>query len=58
MSNELCKGCISYAGECTCGIEYQIASQICPCASCMVKMICDATCGEWMKYYLLMENDI
>ena len=54
-----CKGCI-WPDACDdnyCGVILQKDDQICPCATCLVKMVCDNICDEWVAYDLYVNGD-
>ena len=43
-----CEGCLYYDENC--GTIPQIDNSVCPCVSCLVKMVCTHTCDEWLNY--------
>ena len=51
---DLCKGCntIIYDG---CGLRVKFGDKICPCAECIVKVMCDDACDEFNTFK--MEED-
>jgi hypothetical protein len=42
----LCKGCSSLI----CDLPPKTDEHQCPCVECLVKMICDDVCDEYLKY--------
>jgi hypothetical protein len=45
-------GCI-----CPCGFRYEDVQYTCPCASCLIKMMCMNVCDLTMKYFMLNWGD-
>ena len=52
MNTDGCKGCSSENSRCT-ELYRQIDGNIytCPCASCIVKMMCKQICGSYIKHF-------
>ncbi len=43
-----CKGCNSRLSECTVPHKQNFT---CPCVNCIVKMMCNVICHEYMEYF-------
>lgn len=56
--NVLCEGCYTYHPEfklenarIRCDyVENNSNDYVCPCTTCVIKMICKYTCPEWLKW--------
>ncbi len=49
-----CTGCFMEDISCdirTVFIDKLIDSDICPCSICIVKVMCDTTCRDYLKFY-------
>lgn len=60
MKNE-CEGCIAYYSEekkcCRLGVIPCISESLqCPCRTCIIKVICDNTCEDFMNYVTKSSN--
>ena len=56
---ELCKGCIDF-GICVLRPEI-INGPTCPCINCLVKMVCQQYCNDWLKFenaYFVIPEEI
>lgn len=56
IKNE-CKGCNLYY-ICIKGYTLKNTSKRCPCAECLIKMICSITCGEYVKFKVELEEEL
>ncbi len=47
-----CKGCTTNSIEGKyCTVQLKMGDRICPCESCLIKMVCENACDEWMAYH-------
>ena len=52
----ICKGCRTYARRTSCPwvcikkSEYNQEELICPCSTCLIKMMCEFSCEELIKH--------
>ena len=59
ISRKLCIGCDTYKNN-VCLVEPTIIrkgiKKMCPCRTCLVKVMCDNTCKEYKEYIIHMNN--
>jgi len=48
--NSICQGCMSVVQFPTCDVPPIKDGKICPCALCLVKIMCDDPCEEFKIY--------
>jgi hypothetical protein len=53
MDSKDCKGCSYRATAIQC---FKTEDTDCPCAVCIVKMMCDRSCDEWDDWYINREK--
>ena len=52
MNKVNCEGCLHFQEpNFPCGVPFQKFNHICPCATCLVKMVCKSECPEFIWYY-------
>jgi len=61
MRETICKGCTTLAtiermqrGIAQCAVKPSMGHQVCPCSTCLIKMICEETCYPFQMY---LSND-
>ena len=54
-----CNGCITFNGDGQfCAVQLKCEGELCPCAVCLTKSICDEeTCDEWFDYDMIVNKD-
>ena len=59
MSDEVnCKGCLHFEDQTkACGVALHKYDTTCPCATCLVKMVCDSECPEFIWFYGYVNQD-
>ncbi len=59
MSIDNCKGCSSEDSTCTKLYCKEVDGNIytCPCASCIVKVICEIPCEPFIRHYRIGETE-
>lgn len=60
MSNEVdCKGCLHFEDPTiSCKVIPRKHEAVCPCAKCLVKMVCNSECPEYIWYYGYIRHNI
>lgn len=62
---DVCEGCATYSKSSSsilyqtddwCNIKARKGKHICPCSTCLIKMICDELCDE-IEYYINLPFD-
>lgn len=53
-----CDGCLGAGAVAYCIVRIDFeASEDCPCANCLIKVICDQTCKERADYYFTKKEE-
>jgi hypothetical protein len=54
---DICDGCFADTRLCPCSNEQNTTISKCPCAKCIVKMMCIVVCEQWQTYFLKWTNE-